>query len=187
MEFYDELMKQISMVKNEEEEDDEEECLISGLPLNEIHVTLECNHKFNRSCIFKEIYYQKKHVNTYNSYKLQFHQIQCPYCRNIQNKLLPYNVSKKKIDGVNSPLRLTMGVSKCKYIFKKGKNCGNQCNKECIDIYCNKHEKPIVAQTCIAKLKTGKNKGSTCRNKPFKDLYCKRHLPKKDMNKNTSK
>uniref|UniRef100_A0A6C0KJ46 Uncharacterized protein n=1 Tax=viral metagenome TaxID=1070528 RepID=A0A6C0KJ46_9ZZZZ len=185
MEFYDELMKQISMIDNEKVED-EEECLISGLPLKESYVTLECNHKFNRKNIFKEIYHQKKHVNTYNSYKLEFCQLQCPYCRNIQNKLLPYDISKKKIEGVNAPLRLTMGVSKCQYIFKKGKNFGNACNKECIKIYCVKHDKPIVIQTCIAKLKTGKNKGSTCRNKPFKNSYCKRHLPKKDMNKNTN-
>lgn len=101
--FYEELYK--SLDKNDTKEDDskeEELCQITGLPLTDKYVTMECNHKFNYGALYKEICKQKYIFRTYNFNILSnFEQqkfkdanvdyfIKCPYCRNIQFSLLPY-------------------------------------------------------------------------------------------------
>ena len=50
--FQDELYKSL----DEESDNEEEFCLISGLPLKEKYITLECNHKFNYESLYKEIF-----------------------------------------------------------------------------------------------------------------------------------
>jgi hypothetical protein len=44
---------------NEEIKDDDNLCKITGLELNNYHVTLECGHKFNYEAIYKDLCMQK--------------------------------------------------------------------------------------------------------------------------------
>ena len=70
---------------------DDNICLISKEKLHPNHITLKCNHKFNYMPIYKEVLYQKTKSNTmYEVTKLQPYQIKCPYCRTVNNKLLPF-------------------------------------------------------------------------------------------------
>tara|TARA_B100001093_G_C26572268_1_gene903457 strand:+ start:184 stop:615 length:432 start_codon:yes stop_codon:yes gene_type:complete len=117
-------------------------CLISNEPLDNTHITLVCGHSFNYINIYMDTYNQKKNT-TYSQYILKPYQLRCPYCRNVQDKLLPYkiidNVEKKY--GVNSPNKFCMKLYTCDYIFKKGKNKGLKCNKECDEPFCKLHSK----------------------------------------------
>ena len=65
-------------------------CLISGLPLDNNHIVLDCNHKFNYVPLYNEYRYQKTNKNVYDSNRPLSYQIKCPYCRNFTNKILPY-------------------------------------------------------------------------------------------------
>ena len=116
-------------------------CLISKLPLDKTKIQLECGHAFNYLSIYKEIVKQKTTKNIMSSVYLHPYQIQCPYCRNIQNKILPYIPydSVNKIYGVNSPKKYEMLLDKCSYIFKSGKRKNNPCNKSCNGLYCSTH------------------------------------------------
>lgn len=118
-------------------------CLISGEKLNNTTITLACNHKFNYFYIFNEIINQKNNKNRYSKL-LKINEIKCPYCRNIQKKILPYKDIKdcdKKIYGVNYPKKYAMKNNQCCYIFRRGANKGKQCTKESVDMYCREHLK----------------------------------------------
>lgn len=67
-------------------------CLITHLPLTERFVELNCGHKFNYEPLYKDIFNHKKKFNYLEQIKtkLKHNQIRCPYCRNIQDELLPY-------------------------------------------------------------------------------------------------
>ena len=104
--FYDEInklkfdifvfndLKKHDNNKEKEEEKSDHVCKITGLVLQDDHVTLECNHSFNYHSIYNELLTQKK-VNP-------CFEIQCPYCRNIQHKLLPEHKYYKPIYGINT-------------------------------------------------------------------------------------
>lgn len=129
IDFFSEIQKE---TLNDNDNNNNNICLITRDNLLENYITLECGHKFNYIQLYKEIILQKSRI--YNrSMNLMVNQIICPYCRNKQNKLLPYipiynNVSK--IHGVNSPEIMCMTHRKCKYIIKSGKKKGDYC-------YCN--------------------------------------------------
>ena len=78
-------------------------CLISNLPLTDNFVTLECKHKFNYMPLYNDLVNHKKKYNTMERKTLKCTEIRCPYCRNIQNKLLPYydDMEISKVHGVN--------------------------------------------------------------------------------------
>ena len=197
--FYDEL--------NNTDDEEEKCCLISGLPLTKNKVTLECGHEFNFRPIYNEIINQKlKNKYTHYSNDILFqHQIKCPYCRNIQNKLLPHvkiDKSMNYISGVNSPEKFSMKYHCCKYKAKGGKNKGKICGKPGYfntsinnelynDSYCMNHHNIINKKLnsinnstnsdkslcrCTAILKSVKRKGELCGAKVFESgIYCKRH------------
>lgn len=110
--FYDELFKSL----DNDSDDEDSLCLISGLPLTNNMVELECKHKFNYEPLYKEICKQKLVYKTYTidtltkQLALKFKEscldyfIKCPYCRNIQFNILPYyeDLGYEKIYGVNS-------------------------------------------------------------------------------------
>jgi hypothetical protein len=79
-----------------------EGCMITQTPLSSDHVTLECGHKFNYDAIFNDIYYHKKRFHDMESSRLKGTQLRCPYCRNIQNCLLPCPPGKNMVCGVNA-------------------------------------------------------------------------------------
>ena len=110
--FHEELYKLL----DEDSEDEDMLCQITGLPLKDRSVTLECNHHFNYDALYKEIYKQKFEFKTYethsltkkdfqkfNSSKLDYF-IRCPYCRNIQFTVLPYydDLGLEQVYGINS-------------------------------------------------------------------------------------
>jgi len=96
--FYDELYKSLD---EPEDGNDAIVCLITNKPLEEGCVTLSCNHKFNYDAIYNDIYNHKKKYNAMERNAVKSSQIRCPYCRTIQNKLLPEKLGYKNVHGVN--------------------------------------------------------------------------------------
>jgi len=99
--FYDELKKSLSH-DNDDSLHNSQCCLITNLPLTEYFVTLECNHSFNYIPLYNDAVNCKFKFNKMDRCSLKSTQIRCPYCRRVQNNLLPYyeNVSAKTY-GVN--------------------------------------------------------------------------------------
>lgn len=142
-----------------------EKCLISDNDLESNHITLDCGHKFNYICIYREVAHQKiKKIGDNSNLKLQ--EIKCPYCRQITNNLLPYYkyYSVKTIRGVNYPYNLSMKTYECEYVVNSNKKLLNShkcCAPACLTkygYYCNKHMKYTKKEKDIL---------STCDN----DLY----------------
>ena len=165
--FYKELEKSLlddnNIINNDS---DENTCLITKEPLDNNHIELKCKHKFNFLPLYLEVKKQKKNVNHSESTRLSINQIKCPYCRNIQHKLLPFYGSHEismasniiePIYGVNSPAKFCMYINKCPAIFKSGKRKGEMCNKLCNDKACPIHIKSFnnVKITCCATNKNG--------------------------------
>ena len=108
--------EELNKLLDEDSENEDELCQITGLPLKDKHVVLECNHHFNYDSLYNEIYKQKYEFKTYDTTtfskndKQKFkdssldYYIKCPYCRNIQFTILPYyeELGLKKIYGINS-------------------------------------------------------------------------------------
>ena len=111
--FYDELFKSLD---DESDNEDDLVCKITGLPLEDKHVVLECNHTFNYLALYKELCRQKFDFKTYEFHLLTNKEqiniknsnvdyfLKCPYCRNIQFKILPdYDeLGLEKKYGINS-------------------------------------------------------------------------------------
>ena len=89
----------------------EADCLITQTPLCIDHVTLVCGHKFNYDAIFNDVYNHKKRFHDLETSRLKDTQIRCPYCRNIQNYLLPCPSGKKRVCGVNVVVDITRAQS----------------------------------------------------------------------------
>ena len=96
--FYEELYKSLDKEDNQENSD---YCLISNQPLTENYVTMCCGHKFNYQSLFYDILNHKKKFNSMERHHLRSTDIRCPYCRNVQKKLLPYVEGYPKVHGVN--------------------------------------------------------------------------------------
>lgn len=98
--FYEELYKSLDESSSEVEG---ELCLITNVPLMKSCITLDCNHKFNYLPLYNDILNHKKNFNKLERRILKSSEIRCPYCRNIQNKLLPYHEMSgvKLVHGVN--------------------------------------------------------------------------------------
>jgi hypothetical protein len=153
-----------NVCKNVTDKDtDTEYCLISNKELTKDNtITLSCHHKFDYVALFKEV---KSFKENYQNY-LRVNELRCPYCRKVQNKLLPFMPDKinQRCHGVNSPERYTMMPHNCQYVFKSGKNKGLACNKACYGKLCKAHlkvkeskqNKPdvdVIAQNIISKMK----------------------------------
>lgn len=183
-------------LEESDNEDDCETCLISHLPLNENIITLNCGHKFNFYHIYQEVIKQKSSKTRtldQSVMKLKKNEFFCPYCRKLQQELLPHVKSSSMkinfVNGVNSPLVYCMPYNKCEHVNKSGKNKGNKC--DCLALIsngktlCNKHSvifnkksnNTIVHVLCCAVLNSGKRKGEQCAAKVSIDgaQYCKRH------------
>jgi len=145
--FQDELYKLL----DEDSENEDELCQITGLPLKDKFVTLECNHHFNYDALYNEIYKQKYVFNTYCiktlskkdfqklcDLKLDYF-IKCPYCRNIQFTVLPYyeELGLKEIYGINSLDNKKIQFKMYGVIFKFGFCCEeiNSLGDKCREIY----------------------------------------------------
>ena len=104
-ELYSSLYEEDIKTNNDVVDDNSDLCLISNLPLKDNFVQLKCGHKFNYEPLYKDIYNHKKRFNSLeqSKNKLGLQQIRCPYCRNIQNELLPFyeDLGLPKEIGVN--------------------------------------------------------------------------------------
>jgi hypothetical protein len=110
--FQEELYKLL----DQDSEDEDTLCQITGLPLKDNSITLECKHHFNYDALYKEIYNQKYEFKTYDLHTLPKKDlekyrnsnldyfIKCPYCRSIQFTILPYyeELGLQKVYGINS-------------------------------------------------------------------------------------
>ena len=121
---------------NEANENNETICLISKEPLNDSKITLFCNHSFNYKWIFDEVYNQKKKPASTEIQRVKPNQIKCPYCRRIQNGILPPKLGFDNVIYVNNPISMVMLTNECKYVYKSGKKKGLLCKKKCINSYC---------------------------------------------------
>jgi len=142
-------------------------CLLTKEALNDIHVTLNCGHKFNYIPLYKEVVIQKTSAGMttngyYNSCTLRLNETKCPYCRRVQDKLLPFlnydNV--KRLRGVNGPESLCMKARMCDHIETNQKSKKKNTKKEISDScecnaihvvngvhYCKKHYEHQQQQT----------------------------------------
>ena len=75
--------------ENESNDNNKERCLISNELLENNAITLVCNHKFNFLELYNEVVEQKTKKLLDNS-KLKLNEIKCPYCRTVNNKIMPY-------------------------------------------------------------------------------------------------
>ena len=146
----EELKKLNEMINNSTDyndsniyEDNNNCCLITGNPLKSNYITLQCNHKFNYEDLYKEICAFKFSRRKY--FRCNINDIQCPYCRNIQHKLLPYIPIYKDVNrivGVNSPSLFCMKHKFCQ-IMNKNKLCNKDGFESSDGILCTRHWKEI--------------------------------------------
>lgn len=103
IDFYAELYKSLDQEEEKSPKDSPDLCLITNEPLSKHYITLECNHKFNYLAIYHDILNHKKKYNSMERSTLRTIQLRCPYCRHIQQKLLPYieETGVSKVHGVN--------------------------------------------------------------------------------------
>lgn len=131
-----------------------ETCLISGEPLDASPVILECGHKFNYYNLFNEIYRQKKILNVNEIRRLKENQIMCPYCRNVQSRLLYWREGYPEIAGVNAPREQTMFPKKCTKVLKSGEICGEGTHDELCESHMKiklKTKKPTKVKNLVIK------------------------------------
>lgn len=100
--FYTELFEEDGDEKETpEEEGDDGKCLITNMPLEKDHVELVCGHTFNYDPLINDLKQHKIKFNSMEYKKLGTEDIRCPYCRKIQNLLLPCLPTKQRVLKVN--------------------------------------------------------------------------------------
>ena len=143
MNFYEQLFKSISETDETNDQEDNNVCLITNETLEEDYITLDCGHKFNYVSIYNEVYQQKYKMSSTEVQNVNRFSIKCPYCREIQNSLLPpppdthKNLEKTKF--VNFPLHSCMRPYLCSYVFKTGKKKGTKCSIPSFCDHCTRH------------------------------------------------
>jgi len=145
--------------EDEDEDAPSKTCYITNEPLDpETKIILDCKHEFNYEPLYHEVKQQKLGHNSYRRKHLGPNQIRCPYCRHVQNKILPYHPSVpgiEKIRTINYSTNNSMTRQKCSYIIKSGKNKGILCGTPCYFGMCTKHmvfenkRAQAQAQKCI--------------------------------------
>lgn len=83
-------------------------CLITYQPLQQDSVKLQCGHTFNYDAIFSDAFNQKKKFKSLEVHRLKDLQLRCPYCRNVQDELLPHYPGKPRVYGVNTNCNILM-------------------------------------------------------------------------------
>ena len=199
--FFNQLKNMLTQSEDDDTVNDVNEdnhCLLTKEPLKNIHIKLVCGHEFNYVPLYREVIMQKtiglSPNGYYTSNSLKRNEIKCPYCRNVQDKLLPYLEydGVKKMVGVNYPAKMSMTSQPCTYSVnvngtssKKGKKLA--CKECAVEYYngtyvCKKHYDACISMSsaphaaaekehettehtkCGAILRYGKNKGNPCSN-----------------------
>jgi hypothetical protein len=160
-------------------------CLISGEPLINNYITLDCNHMFNFNELYNEVVQQKAKYNLYSN-KLKSNEIKCPYCRTLTPKLLPYfkYYNNKLVHGVNYPQHLSLQLYNCEYKGKKGISCGKSACLTNSGFFCNNHIKYTHSEEEIIKTLDSNSIASLNKNtiRELKDEL-KKHSKKTSGNK----
>lgn len=128
MEKWKEYLKE--ELEKEDNEKEEERCTISKEKRDETYIKLECGHGYNYVHIYREVYKQKREYVKTETQNLRRNEIKCPYCRNVQEKVLPIMEGYPEERYVNGPKRIRMKRYKCERILKRGKRKGEKCGKE---------------------------------------------------------
>lgn len=135
--------------KQDQEQDTPENiCLITGDPLVQHYQILQCGHKFNYIPLYLYVKQSKYKFNYLEHIPLKVTQIKCPYCRNVQNELLPYieDFDFPKIPGVNHLDEQYHSFNgRCEYVNSKKLQCMSTrvylLNERC---YCYTHRNIII-------------------------------------------
>ena len=152
IDFYEELYKSIGQEDpketnpgNEQSNQNTQEpilCLISNMPLTENFVKMTCGHTFNYIPLYNDILNHKKKFNIMEHQSLKNIEIRCPYCRKVQQELLPYHKypGVKEVHGVNyfdptivlknqcpccTHNNMSFITGKCEYEMMEGEECPN--------------------------------------------------------------
>ena len=156
--FFDELNKLVQ-TSNESvpTNNDKTVCLITEEPLTDLSVNLTCGHAFNYIPLYKEVCLQKSVKNILEISRISFNEIKCPYCRKIQQGLLPFQESIEKI------CPKVYGVNSLTSVVKTPKE--------------PKLVTPTLTILCPQLLKTGANKGTPCGKSVYSNTagLCTRH------------
>lgn len=103
--------------KDDNNTDDAPMCLLTMTPLTPGYITLQCRHTFNYVPLYTEVLTYMKHARKRGVY-IGNNQIRCPYCRKLQDQLLPYvpYTGVKRVFRVNRPQMYCMPYThKCTY------------------------------------------------------------------------
>lgn len=135
-------------------------CYITGEDLDDLSVTLNCRHTFNYHPLYQEIIKQKHSIRNKMNYLTKWN-IECPYCRVVQNKLIPYKKMSgvRRIRGVNSPKEWCMKNNKCLV-----------CNEPCDSKFCNKAHDNLYNK-CQCMVKSSKKKNTEPRRCHNRGIY----------------
>ena len=196
MDFY----KLLSDTENSNEKEDEL-CMISKNILTDTHIILECGHKFNYLPLLKDMYtrmYLSHDVKCLRGFPLNVNKIECPYCRRITNRILPFLKEEYdvKIYGLNSLIKDNMineinipfydiykcSVEDCHHYYYAGyllPFCQNHVtNKPLIKKHKNEIKQQFLLENnmlCKVVLKSGNRKGEQCKQQCEIGGICKRH------------
>jgi len=134
--FSEELNKMIC----EETTFDNNSCLITGEKLIDKYIELTCGHKFNYNSIFNELRNQRKN-NNLETQELKKNQVKCPYCRSINNGILPYYEGYKKLKNINWSSTNKKIHKQCIAQLKTGKRKGKVCMcRAKFGDFCGRHK-----------------------------------------------
>ena len=113
-------------------ETSESTCLITGNPIID-ECKLKCNHLYNYDSIFTEVYNQKINPKFKNDLVLKDNELKCPYCRKIQQGLLPERQKIFRVTTINRDYAIDPTIVptvECLKNFKHGKCALPSCNKK---------------------------------------------------------
>ena len=158
--FFSQLKNMLSDDKNDDGKNDDDKneedncCLLTKEPLKNIHIVLACGHKFNYVPLYREVIAQTtiaaSSAGYYTSHSLKRNEIKCPYCRNIQDKLLPYLQydGVKRMHSINHPANMSMTSQLCAYSTKSASMVSNKGRKSapCKDCAIECHNGTFVCK-----------------------------------------
>lgn len=107
-------------------------CLITGNPIVD-ECKLKCNHSYNYDSLLTEVYNQKINPKFKNDVHLKDNEVKCPYCRKIQQGLLPERQKIFRVTTINKDYELDpiiVPTVECLQNFEQGKCALPSCNKK---------------------------------------------------------
>jgi hypothetical protein len=180
-------------LQQEEEVDycDTNKCLITHEPLDPTTaVTLECHHTFNYLPLYQYVLISKTRTFTnLESTRLKASQLKCPFCRNVQNTLLPPpppEIDAKLIHGVNCLEYSSVMAGTCSFALSNGTKCPSTSVYLCYhdnQTYCfhhrhlmtkkwEKEKQKMQTPKCTYMFVRGLHQGTVCGKTVTKNINC---------------